>query len=214
MDITIKAAKREDQGSSASRRLRRAGQVPAIVFGADKEAQAIALDHNEMYHWLHKEAFHSSILNIEIDGKAERAVLRDAQWHPYKMIVLHMDFMRIKTGVAITMKVPLHFVNADEAPGVKLQNGIASHILNDVEIETLPRNLPEFIEVDLAGMNLGDSITLGDLKMPEGVTLVSHGHEEQVVVTILAPQAKEVEAEAGEEAAEAEEAAEKDADEE
>ncbi|MBT0959665.1 50S ribosomal protein L25/general stress protein Ctc [Denitromonas iodatirespirans] len=205
MEITINAAKRAEQGSSASRRLRRAGQVPAIIFGADQDAVAVTLDHNEMYHWLHKEAFHASILNIDVDGKAESVVLRDAQWHPYKQLVLHMDFMRVKTGVAITMKVPLHFTNEEASPGLKVQHGIASHILTEVEISTLPRNLPEFIEVDLTGMNLGDSITLGDLKLPEGVEVVDHGHADQVVVTILSPQVKE--ADVGEEGEENGEAA-------
>ncbi len=212
MDIVIKAAKRVEQGSSASRRLRRAGQVPAILFGADQEATSVTLDHNQMYHLLHKEAFHASILNIDVDGTVERVVLRDAQWHPYKQLVLHMDFMRIKTGVAITMKVPLHFINEEAAPGLKLQNGIASHILTDVEVSTLPRNLPEFIEVDLTGMNLGDSITIAQLKAPEGVEVLDHGHPDQVVVTILSPQVKE--AEVGEEEdAEVEAADEKAADE-
>jgi len=191
MDIVIKAAKRVEQGSSASRRLRRAGQVPAILFGADQEATSVTLDHNQMYHLLHKEAFHASILNIDVDGTVERVVLRDAQWHPYKQLVLHMDFMRVKTGVAITMKVPLHFTNEEAAPGLKLQNGIASHILTDVEVSTLPRNLPEFIEVDLTGMNLGDSITIAELKLPEGVEVLDHGHPDQVVVTILSPQVKD-----------------------
>lgn len=204
MEITIKAAKRVEQGSSASRRLRRAGQVPAILFGADQDAENITLDHNEIYHLLHKEAFHASILNIDIDGRVENAVLRDAQWHPYKQQVLHLDFMRVKTGVTITMKVPLHFTNEDAAPGLKVQHGIASHILTEVEISTLPRNLPEFVEVDLTGMNLGDSITLAGLKLPEGVSVVDHGHPDQVVVTILSPQVKEAEAgEAGEENGEA-----------
>lgn len=194
MDITIKAAKRAEQGSSASRRLRRAGQVPAIIFGADQDAVSVTLDHNEMYHWLHKEAFHASILNVDVDGQVESVVLRDAQWHPYKQLVLHMDFMRVKTGVAITMKVPLHFTNEEASPGLKVQHGIASHILTEVEISTLPRNLPEFIEVDLTGMNLGDSITLAGLKLPEGVEVIDHGHPDQVVVTILSPQVKEADA--------------------
>ncbi|MFV0662990.1 50S ribosomal protein L25/general stress protein Ctc [Denitromonas sp.] len=194
MDITIKAAKRAEQGSSASRRLRRAGQVPAIIFGADQDAVSVTLDHNEMYHWLHKEAFHASILNVDVDGQVESVVLRDAQWHPYKQLVLHMDFMRVKTGVAITMKVPLHFTNEEASPGLKVQHGIASHILTEVEISTLPRNLPEFIEVDLTGMNLGDSITLAGLTLPEGVEVIDHGHPDQVVVTILSPQVKEADA--------------------
>jgi len=194
MQFEITAQKRNDQGTGASRRLRRAGKVPAIVYGAGKDAQAIEVDHNAMFLNLRKEAFHSSVLTLVVDGKKESVLLRDTQVHPYKAQVLHVDFQRVTAGQKLHTKVPLHFVNADIAPGVKLGGGIASHVLNELEVECLPKDLPEFIEADLKELAVGQSLHISDLKLPKGVSAVLHGQDDPVVATIVAPQKAEVDA--------------------
>lgn len=186
MQIEISASARKLQGTGASRRLRIAGRVPGIVYGGGKEAQAIELDHNTIYHQLAREAFHSSILNLMLDGKKEQVLLRDVQMHPYKPLVLHVDFQRVDPKQKVHMKVPLHFINADIAPGVKLSSGIVSHVMTEIEISCLPGNLPEYIEVDLASLALGHSIHVSDLKLPKGVETIVHGGD-SVVVTIALP---------------------------
>lgn len=186
MAIEFKAQNRVDQGTGASRRLRHAGKVPGIVYGGSKAPQAIELDHNEIYLALRKEAFHSSVLSIDIDGTKELVLLRDNQVHAYKAIVLHVDFQRVAADQKLHIKVPLHFVNADIAPGVKLGGGIVSHVLNELDISCLPADLPEFVEVDLKDLAAGHSLHVSDLKLPKGVSIVQHGQENQVVATILA----------------------------
>lgn len=201
MQFEITAQKRNDQGTGASRRLRRAGKVPAIVYGAGKDAQAIEVDHNAMFLNLRKEAFHSSVLTLIVDGKKESVLLRDTQVHPYKAQVLHVDFQRVTAGQKLHTKVPLHFVNADIAPGVKLGGGIASHVLNELEVECLPKDLPEFIEADLKELAVGQSLHVSNLKLPKGVSAVLHGHDDPVVATIVAPQKADAAAEGGSEEA-------------
>ena len=173
MHIEINASKREAQGTGASRRLRRAGRVPGIVYGGGKDAQSVDFDHKELYFSLKNEAFHSSVLNLNLDGAKEPVLLRDFQMHPYKPLVLHVDFQRVDATHKIHMKVPLHFVNADIAPGVKLGGGVVNHILTEVDVSCLPGALPEFIEVDLGNLEAGQSLHLSDLKLPAGVELTA-----------------------------------------
>lgn len=186
MQIEINATKRDAQGSGASRRLRRAGRVPGIVYGAGLAPQAVDLDHKELYLSLANEAFHSSLLTLNVDGARESVLLRDYQMHPYKRQVLHVDFQRVAAGEKLHTKVPLHFINGDIAPGVKLGGGVVSHILTEVEISCLPGQLPEFIEVDLSKLEMGQSIHLSDLRLPDGVELVAlHRGEDHSVANIL-----------------------------
>ncbi|MEW5943498.1 MAG: 50S ribosomal protein L25/general stress protein Ctc [Pseudomonadota bacterium] len=188
MQIEISANPRTVQGTGASRRLRHAGKVPAVLYGAGKDAAAIELDHNDIFHKLRNEAFHASILTLNVGGKKEQVLLRDYQMHPYKQLVMHVDFQRVSQNEKIHMKVPLHFVNEDVAPGVKLTGGNISHIMMDVEVSCLPKNLPEFIEVDLGNLTAGHSIHLSELKLPKGVELIAlNKGEDLAVATILMP---------------------------
>lgn len=188
MDIEVIAQKRELQGSSASRRLRRAGKVPGIVYGGNAAPVQIELDHNALYHALKKEAFHASVLKLTVDGASESVLLRDTQWHPYKPQVLHVDFQRVDADHKIHVKVPLHFINAETAPGVKLGGGKPHHILNELDVQCLPGKLPEFIEVDMGQLEAGHAVHANDLKLPEGVELVAHlKAENPAVATISAP---------------------------
>ncbi|OVZ64721.1 50S ribosomal protein L25/general stress protein Ctc [Pigmentiphaga sp. NML080357] len=182
--MQFNATSRSVQGSSASRRLRRAGRVPAIVYGGDAAPLSIELDHNEIYHALRKEEFHSSILSMQLDGKGTQVLLRAVQWHPYKPQVLHVDFQRVAAGQALHTKVPLHFVNAETSPAVKLSGAIINHVLNEVEVNCLPNDLPQFIEVDLGNIIAGASIHLADIKPPKGVTFAAGG--DIVVATAIA----------------------------
>ena len=185
MNIEFKATKRVDQGTGASRRLRRAGQLPGIIYGAHKDAEAITLDHNELYHLLRKEAFHSSVLNVVLDGKKETVILRDTQWHPYKQQVLHIDFQRVSASEKLHIKVPLHFVNGDVSPAVKLGGQMISHVINEIDVACLPKDLPEFIEVDLSKLENDQSLHVSDLKLPKGVEIVHHGEGNPVIATAL-----------------------------
>ena len=190
MKIAIKAETRKGQGTGASRRLRRADKVPGIVYGGGKDAAVIELDHNNLYHKLKLEAFHASILDMELEGKTEPVLLRDVQMHAWKQIVLHVDFQRVAADKKIHMKVPLHFINADIAPGVKISSGIVSHIINELQISCLPKDLPEFIEVDLKDLASGHSLHLSNLQMPAGVESVAlHKGDDQSVATIVIPRA-------------------------
>ncbi len=185
MQIEFKATKRVEQGTGASRRLRRAGQVPGIIYGADQNALPVTLDHNEIYHLLRKEAFHASVLTIDLEGSKESVVLRDTQWHPFKAQVLHIDFLRVSANEKIRMNVPLHFLNGEQSPAVKLAGGMISHVINEVEVECLPKDLPEFIGVDLKDLRADQSIHLSELALPAGVTIVTHGEGDPVVATVL-----------------------------
>jgi len=187
MQIEINAVKRDAQGTGASRRLRRAGRVPGIVYGSGIAAQAVDLNHKDLYFSLKNEAFHSSVLTLNLDGVKEPVLLRDFQMHPYKPLVLHIDFQRVDAHQKIHMKVPLHFVNAEIAPGVKLAGGVVSHLMTEAEVECLPGSLPEFIEVDLSRLEAGQTVHLSDLPLPAGVEFVSLARgEDQGVANILA----------------------------
>lgn len=185
MQIEFKATRRVEQGTGASRRLRRAGQLPGIIYGAGQDPVAVTLDHNELFHLLRKEAFHASVLTIEVDGDKQTAVLRDAQWHPFKPQVLHLDFQRVSASEKMHLKVPLHFVNGENCPAVKLGGGMISHVLNEVDVACLPKDLPEFIEVDLKDLQADQSVHLSELKLPAGVDIVAHGEVDPVIVTVL-----------------------------
>ncbi|MBP9713564.1 MAG: 50S ribosomal protein L25/general stress protein Ctc [Sterolibacterium sp.] len=187
MQYEFNAQVRTLQGTGASRRLRRTGRIPGVVYGGEKAAQAIDIDHNEIWHKLRKEAFHSSVLHMNLAGVNETVLLRDIQMHPFKRQILHLDFQRIDATHAIHQKVPLHFVNADIAPGVKLQGGLVSHIINELDVKCLPGDLPEFIEVDLKELSAGHSIHVSALKLPKGVEIAMHKGEDPVVVTIAVP---------------------------
>jgi large subunit ribosomal protein L25 len=187
MKIEISARKREAQGTGASRRLRRSGGVPGIVYGGDRSAVTIELDHKELLQNLSKEAFHASILTLKLDGAAEDVLLRAFNMHPWKGRVQHVDFQRVSKDKKIHMKVPLHFVNAEKSPGVKEQGGVANHVLNDLDVRCLPDDLPEFIEVDMGELSIGKSIHVKDLKLPKGVEAVLHRAENPVVATIIQP---------------------------
>lgn len=197
MKITIKAEVRKGQGTGASRRLRRADKVPGIVYGGGKDATVIELDHNDIYHKLKLEAFHASILDMSLDGKSEQVLLRDVQMHAWKQNVLHVDFQRIAADKKIHMKVPLHFINADIAPGVKISGGMVSHIINELDVACLPKDLPEFVEVDLKELAAGHSIHISNLTMPAGVESVAlNKGDDRSVATIIIPRAVAAEEEA------------------
>ncbi len=185
--MKVVATSREVQGSGASRRLRRSGKVPGIVYGAQKAPANIEMDHNPILLALKVESFHSSILDLEINGKSEQVLLRDYQMHPYKPLVLHVDFQRIDAKAKLQTKVPLHFKNQESSPAVKLAGAIVSHVLNDVLVSCLPKDLPEFIEVDLSTLAVGHSIHARDLVLPAGVTLVLHAGENPTVVVASVP---------------------------
>ena len=202
MKIEIIANKRDLQGTGASRRLRRAGKVPGILYGGETAAQPIELDHNALFHSLKQEAFHASILSMNLDGQKQQVLLRDYQMHAFRPMVLHIDFQRVAADRKIHMRVPLHFVNADIAPGVKLQGGVVSHVLNELDISCLPADLPEFIEVDMKDVSVGHSVHVKDLKLPKGVETVLHRGENPVVATITVPRGTtEAELAVGEQAA-------------
>ena len=194
--MKVVAFPRKEQGSGASRRLRTAGQTPGIVYGGTIAPVNIALDHNALYHALKKEAFHSSILDLEIDGKTEQVLLRDFQVHAYKQLVLHVDFQRVDASQKIHVKVPLHFSNAEVSPAVKLHSAVIGHVLSDLDISCLPKDLPEFVEVDLSGLDVGQSIHVNDLKLPAGVTIVFHGDNPTVATASIPAGKVEAEAEA------------------
>jgi large subunit ribosomal protein L25 len=185
MQIEFNANKRELQGTSASRRLRRSGRVPGILYGTEAKPQSIDLDHNEIFQHLRKEAFYSSVLTMNMGGAKQMCLLRDVQRHPYRMQILHVDFQRIDASHEIHQKVPLHFVNADLAPGVKLSGGMVQHVMTEVDVKCLPKDLPAFIEVDLKDLAAGVSLHVTQLKIPAGVTPVLHKGEDPVVATIV-----------------------------
>ncbi len=196
--MKVTATTRNTQGTGASRRLRRTGRVPGIVYGSTDTPVSIELDHNDLFHALRKEAFHSSILDLELDGAGTTNVLlRDVQYHPFKQQVLHIDFQRVAANEKMHVKVPLHYVNAEVSPAVKMSANIVSHVMNEIEVVCLPKDLPEFIEVDLAGLQAQGTVHVSDLKLPDGVAVTAQG--EEVVATASVPAAM-VEANAAAEA--------------
>ena len=187
MAIEISARKREAQGTGASRRLRRMGKVPGIVYGGDKDAVNVELEHQELFLNLRNERFHASILTLALDGSKEQVLLRAVNMHPFKMQVQHIDFQRVSKDKKIHMKVPLHFVNAEKSPGVKEQAGVVNHVMNELDIVCFPDDLPEFVEVDLGSLSVGHSLHIRDVPMPKGVELALHKDENPVVATVVVP---------------------------
>jgi large subunit ribosomal protein L25 len=194
--MKVIAFARKEQGTGASRRLRNAGQTPGIIYGGTEAPVTISLDHNALYHALKKEAFHSSILDLEVDGKVEKVLLRDFQVHAYKQLVLHADFQRVDANKKIHVKVPLHFVNAENSPAVKLHSAVISHIAVELDVSCLPADLPEFVTVDLSKLDAGQSLHVSDLVLPAGVTAVVHGENQTLAQAVVPAGATAAEAEA------------------
>jgi large subunit ribosomal protein L25 len=180
--MKVVAFERSLQGTGASRRLRNSGKTPGIVYGADKEVQLVELDHNALWHALKKEVFHSSILDMDVGGKSQQVLLRDVQYHPFKQMVLHVDFQRVDSKKKLHTKVPLHFMNQETNPAVKLAGAVITHVINELEVECLPGDLPEFLEIDLAKIEAGQSMHAKDIELPKGVALVAHVITENPVI--------------------------------
>jgi large subunit ribosomal protein L25 len=207
MKISIKAEPRSVQGTGASRRLRRESKVPGILYGAGKDAQPIVLDHKDLWFKLKNEAFHASILDMEIGTEKTQALLRDYQMHPFRPLILHADFQRVDANKRIHVRVPLHFVNAEVSPGVKVTGGLVQHVMNELDISCLPKDLPEFIEVDLSQLQAGHSLHLSSVKLPEGIEVTGLKDEDPTVATIVIPKVMTADEEAAEIAAAAPSAA-------
>lgn len=206
-DFVLNAESRADMGKGASRRLRHAGKVPGILYGTGKEPSPISIEHNELAHQLENEAFFSHILTIKLDGKEESAIIKDLQRHPSRPVLLHVDFQRVSATEKIRVNVPLHFLNETTAPGVR-EGGLVTHSITEVEVACLPKDLPEYLEVDLGDLALDAIFHLSEIKVPNGVEIVelSHGQgHDQAVASIHLPRA------AKEETAEADEAGDADA---
>ena len=202
------AFERAKQGTGASRRLRISGKTPGIVYGGDTQPQLIELDHNALWHALKKEAFHSSILEMEVGGNVSKVLLRDVQYHPFKQLVQHIDFQRVDARTRLTAKVPLHFKGEEESEAVKLHHNLVNHVMTELEISCLPADLPEFIEIDLGSLTNGATMTVKDIKLPKGVKFVPHGNKvNPVVVSAVAPRVEEEAVPAAEGAAPAADAA-------
>ncbi len=199
-EFTVKAEVRTDKGKGASRRLRRTGRIPAVIYGAGKEAVSLSVEHDPIVHQLDNEAFYASILSIDIDGRKEKAVLKDMQRHPYKPTILHIDFMRVSASERLRLSVPIHVVGEDVCPGIK-KGGNLSHLLNEVEVSCLPDDLPEALNVDVSNLDLDETLRLSDIELPAGVELVelSHGedHDQAVVSVHLAHAGADESEEAG-----------------
>lgn len=187
----VEAVVRHEIGKGASRRLRHAKKVPGVIYGGGKEPVSLTIEHNKMAKALENEAFYSHILTLKTGTDSERVILKDVQRHPYKPIVMHVDFQRVRADEKLHMHVPLHFIGADKAQGVK-DGGLVSHIETDLEIACLPDNLPEFIEVDISGMTLNDILHISDLKMPNGVESLALAQEDdKPIVSIHMPRIEE-----------------------
>jgi large subunit ribosomal protein L25 len=196
------AFERKAEGTGASRRLRNVGKTPGIVYGGEGQPQLIELDHNALWHALKKEAFHSSILDMELAGKTAKVLLRDVQYHPFRQQVQHIDFQRVDANTRLHMKVPVHYKGAEESEAVKLDHCLVNPVTTELDVSCLPADLPEFIEVDLAGLKKGMTLTLKDIKLPKGVKAVTHGKPNPVLVSVVVPAAEEsAEAAAGAEGA-------------
>ncbi|MFM2050462.1 MAG: hypothetical protein RL682_953 [Pseudomonadota bacterium] len=181
------AFERAKQGTGASRRLRITGRTPGIVYGGNADTTLIELDHNALWHTIKKEAFHASVLDMELNGTEHKVLLRDVQMHPFKQLILHIDFQRVDENTKLHMKVPLHFSGEELSPAVKTDNCLANHVVTEIEVLCLPTDLPEFIAVDLSGLKKGKSLNLADLVLPKGVTAVAHGgNKNPVVVSVVA----------------------------
>jgi large subunit ribosomal protein L25 len=179
------AFERAKQGTGASRRLRNTGKTPGIVYGGTGQPQLIELDHNALWHALKKEAFHSTILEMEMGGASSKVLLRDVQMHPYKQLVQHIDFQRVDAKTKLHMKVPVHYKNAEESQAVKFEHCVVNHVISELDISCFPGDLPEFIEVDLSGLKKGMSLHLNDIQLPKGVMAVTHGKKNPVLVSVV-----------------------------
>jgi large subunit ribosomal protein L25 len=179
------AFERNKQGTGASRRLRNTGKTPGIVYGGAGEPQLIELDHNALWYALKKEAFHASILQMEIAGKESKVLLRNVQYHPFKPTVIHVDFQRVDASTKLHMKVPLHFTGVENSPAVKVDQCLVNHVINELEISCLPADLPEFISVDLSDLKKGVSLHLSNITLPKGVTAVTRGKTDPVIVSVV-----------------------------
>jgi large subunit ribosomal protein L25 len=193
MQIEISASKRGAQGTGASRRLRRAGRVPGVLYGGKEAPVNIEFDHNHLFQAARKEAFHASIISLVLDGQKLEVLLRAMNMHPFKLEVQHVDFQRVLADQKIHMRVPLHFVNQEQSPAVKSAGAVVNHVLNDIDVSCLPADLPEFIEVDLSNLTIGHSVPVKELKLPAGVEPVLHRGENPVVASASIPRAAEVE---------------------
>lgn len=185
------AFERAKQGTGASRRLRNVGKTPGIVYGGEGQPQLIELDHNALWHALKKEVFHSSILEMEMGGSTSKVLLRDVQYHPYKQLVVHVDFQRVDANTRLHVKVPVHYKGEEESPAVKLEHCLVNHVITELDISCLPGDLPEFIEVDLSGLKKGVSLHLNDIALPKGVKAVTHGKVNPVLVSVVTSAAEE-----------------------
>jgi len=188
------AFERAKQGTGASRRLRITGRTPGIVYGGTAEPLAIELDHNALWHAIKKEAFHASILDMELNGVESKVLLRNVQMHPFKQLILHIDFQRVDANTTLHMKVPLHFNGEENSPAFKIDACLITHVVTDLEVACLPADLPEFIAVDLSGLKKGTSLHAKDLTLPQGVKAMIRGRENPVIVSVVAPVAEVVEA--------------------
>lgn len=186
------AFERSKQGTGASRRLRDSGKTPGIVYGGSGEPKLIELDHNALWHALKKEAFHASILDMELAGQTSKVLLRDYQMHPFKQLVLHIDFQRVEANTVLSMRVPLHFSGEENSPAVKNDKCLINHVVNEIEVSCLPADLPEFIAVDLSKLESGKSLHLDDIQLPKGVKAVTHGKPNPVLVSVTLPVAEEI----------------------
>ena len=185
------AFERKTEGTGASRRLRNVGKTPGIVYGGEGQPQLIELDHNALFHALKKEAFHSSILEMDLAGKTSKVLLRDVQYHPFRQQVQHVDFQRVDANTRLHMKVPVHYKNAEVSDAVKLDHCLATPVVTELEVSCLPADLPEFLEVDLSGLKKGQTLHLNDIKLPKGVKPVTHGKPNPVLVSVVTPAAEE-----------------------
>ena len=179
------AFERAMQGTGASRRLRISGRTPGIVYGGTGQPQLIELDHNALWHALKKEVFHSTVLDMEVGKSESKVLLRDVQMHPFKQLVLHIDFQRVDANTKLHMKVPLHYSGDENSPAVKTEGCIANHVITEIEVKCLPADLPEFIAVDLSGLKKGSSLHLSDITLPKGVVAVTHGKNNPVLVSVV-----------------------------
>jgi len=205
-EFDLIAELREDQGKGASRRLRHEGKVPAIIYGAGRPPRMLAFDHNQVIQQLEQESFYSSVLTIKVGDKSQAAIVKDIQRHPSKRQVLHMDFQRIVAGEKIRMNVPIHFLNQEVAVGVKQGGGSVSHLMSDVEVVCLPKDLPEYLEVDIANLDLNEMIHLSEIKLPAGVEIpeLAQGPEHDHAVVSIHPTRARADTEEGEAEAAAE----------
>ena len=188
------AFERAKQGTGASRRLRNSGRTPGIVYGGSAEPLLIELDHNALWHAIKKEAFHASVLDMELNGAEHKVLLRNVQMHPFKQLILHIDFQRVDATTKLHMKVPLHYSGDENSPAVKTDGCIANHVLTEIEVLCLPSDLPEFIAVDLSGLKKGASLHLADITLPKGVSAVPHGGNKNPVLVSVVVIAAAVEA--------------------